>query len=171
MNKRSRGYRWKPLRRAQLHEPDRTYIAAVMRQNNCDAERARQIADEECHGCEYWCNDLYQVEVRRFRDGLVHLNVRRIDGAAVFKDWRHFQQIKNELIGPECEAIELYPAESRKVDTSNKYHLYGYADPTFRFPVGFEKRNVDYQDVPEVPGMRQRGQTTDFCQPATLRAP
>lgn len=38
-------------------------------------------------------------------------------------DWRDFQQIKNELCGPESEAVEIYPAESRLVDTSNEYHL------------------------------------------------
>jgi hypothetical protein len=35
-------------------------------------------------------------------------------------DWRDLQRIKNQLVGPECEAVELYPAESRKVDTANQ---------------------------------------------------
>ena len=39
-------------------------------------------------------------------------------------DWRHFQQIKNELVGSEVEALEIYPAESRLHDAVNQYHLF-----------------------------------------------
>jgi multidrug resistance efflux pump len=67
------------------------------------------------------------------------------------------QQIKNELVGEECEGIELYPAESRKVDTSNKYHMWCIADPAFRFPVGFRERDVVEHEVKGPSGMRQRG--------------
>jgi len=87
---------------------------------------------------------------------MVHLNIRRRDGGPIMRDWRHFQQIKNELVGEECEAIELYPAESRKVDTTNKYHLYAVTDPTFRFPVGFDERDVEYEQLSDKPGLRQR---------------
>ena len=40
------------------------------------------------------------------------------------RDWQIFQAIKNEVVGPEFEAIELYPAHSRLMDAANKYHLY-----------------------------------------------
>ena len=85
---------------------------------------------------------------------MVHLNIRRVDGYPG-RDWRHFQAIKNQLVGRECEAVELYPAESRLTDTSNKYHLFCVADPTFRFPFGFETRDVQYGDETEG-GLRQR---------------
>jgi len=101
-------------------------------------------------------NDIYQVQRRVIPPDNVHLNIRRRDGGPILRDWRHFQQIKNELIGPECEAVELYPAESRLVDTSNKFHLWGVLDPTFRFPLGFEERDVQYEGSKETPGMRQR---------------
>ena len=39
-------------------------------------------------------------------------------------DWREFQKIKNELCGPEREAMEVYPAESRLVDGANQFHLW-----------------------------------------------
>jgi len=54
----------------------------------------------------------------------------------------HFQQIKNEIIGPEYEATELYPAESRLVDSSEEYHLWVRTSPYHRFPVGFGRRFV-----------------------------
>ena len=90
---------------------------------------------------------------------MVHLNIRRIDGAAIF-DWRHRQFIKNELVGPECEAFEVYPAESRLVDTSNKYHLWAFTDPEIRLPVGIsedDQRDVVEHEVKGPAGLRQRG--------------
>lgn len=101
-------------------------------------------------------NDIYEVAV--YRDelpglpALVHLSIKRRDKAAIH-DWRHFQQIKNELLGPEQEAVELYPAESRLVDAANQYHLWGFDDPMFRFPFGFAERLVS--ETPP-PGGRQR---------------
>ena len=78
---------------------------------------------------EGWANDLYHVAVERLDTGFVHLAIRRRDGRAKH-DWRHLQQIKNEVVGAECEAVELFPAESRKWDTSNTFHLFVWPDPT-----------------------------------------
>ena len=92
---------------------------------------------------EVWINDTYQVAV--FHDtmpaglgghAIVHLSIRRLDRAPV-RDWRDFQAIKTQLVGPECEAIELYPAESRVVDTANQFHLWCFKDPGLCWPVGF----------------------------------
>jgi hypothetical protein len=87
-----------------------------------------------------YMNDIYTV---RLRDAapFVQLDITRRDGQP-YKSWREFQQIKNELVGPECEAVELFPAESRLVDTANQYHLWANPDPRFRFPFGYHKRVV-----------------------------
>ena len=74
-------------------------------------------------------NDRYTVTVREqnvpgFGVVLqlsVHTHTRGAIGA---HDWRHFQRIKNELAGPEREAVEIYPPESQLVDTSNEFHLW-----------------------------------------------
>jgi hypothetical protein len=81
-------------------------------------------------------NDVYHVEIN-YRHPYINLDIKRLDGGSE-KNWRDFQQIKNELIGPEHEAVELFPAESRLVDTSNQYHLWVHVDPGFRFPFGVE---------------------------------
>lgn len=68
-----------------------------------------------------------------------HLSIRRQDRAPV-RDWRDLQRIKNELVDPEAEAIELFPAESRLQDTANQFHLHvvmGWA-----FPYGAWARRV-----------------------------
>jgi hypothetical protein len=79
---------------------------------------------------EDWMNNLYTVALRRQPDrvfgtqaGMIQLGIASIDGTARH-DWRHFQMIKNQLAGPECEAFELYPAESRLLDPSNYYTLW-----------------------------------------------
>ena len=98
-----------------------------------------------------YVNNRYQVAVRRLPpcDGwppLIHLSIKRLDRAAIH-DWRDLQRIKNELVGPEHEAVELYPAESRLTDTSNQYHLWCSADPTFRYPFGWHERLVSDASV------------------------
>jgi hypothetical protein len=82
-------------------------------------------------------NDTYQVHVRRLAENQAHLSIRRLDRDPIH-DWRELQKIKNAILGPECEAVELYPAESRLVDTANQYHLWAYTDLTLRFPFGFD---------------------------------
>lgn len=65
-------------------------------------------------------------------------------------DWRDFQRIKNELLGHDWELIEVYPAESRLVDTSNEYHLWGWKQNDTPCPVlvGFRTRFVGSPDDP-----------------------
>jgi hypothetical protein len=79
---------------------------------------------------EVWNNDVYSVNVRfkpdrvfGTREGMIQLGISALNGAARH-DWREFQAIKNQLAGVECEAFELYPAESRLLDPSNYYTLW-----------------------------------------------
>ncbi len=85
-------------------------------------------------------NDLYTVTVLECPP-FIQLQIRRNDWGAC-KDWRDFQQIKNELVGVEHEAMELFPAESRLVDTANVYSIWVHGDPHFRFQVGLGHRLV-----------------------------
>jgi hypothetical protein len=74
-----------------------------------------------------WENSRYQVILREHPAGplgpYVHLTIRNADGSSR-REWRDFQRIKNELVGPETEGVELYPAQGRVVDTANHYHLW-----------------------------------------------
>jgi hypothetical protein len=149
-------FRWQPLTPATSFRPYRdSDLRMLAKKAGVSLEEMRKKLEAAEEGTQFWLNDLYQVQVRTCGAALVHLNIRRRDGKPIFRDWRHFQQIKNELVGPECEAVELYPAESRKVDTSNKYHLWCVTDSTFRFPVGWEKGDVEMADS-KSPGFRQR---------------
>ncbi len=85
-------------------------------------------------------NDVYQVIIHEanvpesFPD-MLWLSIRRLDREPI-RDWRDFQLIKNELVGAENEGAELYPAESRLVDSANQYHMWVLKDPEIRFPFG-----------------------------------
>ncbi len=76
---------------------------------------------------------------------MIHLSIRRLDRRAI-RDWRDMQQIKNMIVGPEHEGVELYPADSRLADSANQYHIWVLADPDARFPFGFMDRLVTGQD-------------------------
>ena len=87
-------------------------------------------------GLDRFMNDKYQVTMRPAQDGVIWLSIKRSDKEPIH-DWRDIQEIKNQLVGPENEAIEIYPAESRRVDTANQYHLWVFADSEYRLPFGF----------------------------------
>jgi hypothetical protein len=95
---------------------------------------------QQCMAPQVFVNDTYRVKMRK-SPPIVHLDLSRHDGQPI-TCWRELQQIKNELVGPECEGVELFPAESRLVDTSHQYHLWVVEDAGFRFPLGFKKRMV-----------------------------
>lgn len=84
---------------------------------------------------EVWGNETYQVIARTQPGSMTWLSIHRHDRAAIH-DWRHLQQIKNEVCGNEREAIELYPAESRLADSANEYHLWALPEGQ-RAPIGF----------------------------------
>lgn len=103
---------------------------------------------------EQWANDLYVVVKAPLGSATGaegwHLSIRRRDRSTA-RDWRHFQRIKNQLCGPEYEGMELYPKESRLVDTANQYHIWVVPD----IPIGFPGRLVmEGDDL--VPGAEQR---------------
>jgi len=123
-------------------------------------------------------NDRYTVTLTSAGDegleGMVHLSIHNHSRSATgAHDWRHFQRIKNELLGPEREAVELFPAESRLVDTSNEFHLW-VAPEGFQFPFGFTERSVadsrrDYLDTVPDEELEPIARDLGVKDPATLR--
>jgi hypothetical protein len=91
-----------------------------------------------------WANNRYVVVMRHCGENpvtgpLIWLSIKSVENDARH-DWREMQRIKNELVGEEAEAVELYPSESRLVDTANQFHLWCF--PAWRFPFGFGERLV-----------------------------
>ncbi len=75
---------------------------------------------------------------------LVHLSIKRNDKNPMH-DWRDLQRIKNEILGAEEEAMELYPAESRLVDAANQYHVWCFVG--MKAPFGYFSQRCVMEDV------------------------
>ena len=134
-------------------------------QHSIPVEEAQKLIDEMMKE-QVFLNDQYQVNVSKEKSSipgwpdLLHLSIKRRDKKSI-RDWRTLQEIKNLIVGPEAEAVELFPAESRLVDTANQYHLYMLFDPEterpVRFPFGFTSRMVmDGDGEFRADGSRQR---------------
>jgi len=106
-------------------------------------------------------NNQYEVQLRRQVvlppfDEVTWLSIKRRD-RRVIRDWRDLQRIKNELVGREVEAVELFPAESRLVDTANQFHLWAFTSG-WKAPFGFEERLVLDDSRTENPMLRKARQ-------------
>ena len=119
---------WTPFEKAELPSID----PAVL-------EKHPELADL-LETQQSYLNSRYQVDARELSGGLVHLSIKKL-GKEPHIDWRDMQRIKNELCGPEREAVEIYPAESRLVYTCNQYHLFVLPEGE-RLPIGFNERMV-----------------------------
>jgi len=102
---------------------------------------------------DVWLNNLYQVNIRWEFRGMIHLSIKRRNKDPIM-DWRHLQRIKNELLGPEYEMVQLFPAESRLVDTANQYHFFALPNKG-KFPIGYEDGRL-VTDTSGIGGARQR---------------
>lgn len=100
---------------------------------------------------------IWRVQVNKSGDAetrVHHLSIKRNDKEPVH-DWRDLQAIKTQLLGPEAEAVELYPAESRVVDLANQYHL--WCIEGMKWPFGFnDGRQVGTPEMAESIGAKQR---------------
>lgn len=83
--------------------------------------------------------DKYHCQTALNYINMIEARVKLMTQALDARDWRDFQRIKNELLGDEYEACELYPAEDRLVDGANQYHLWAING---QFPFGFDERLV-----------------------------
>lgn len=107
---------------------------------------------------EAWGNRLYEAIVRR-GDGITHLSIKRRDRSAI-RDWRHLQQIKNDVLGPDAEAVELFPRESRLIDTANEYHLWSLTGQDW--PLGWTgEPQIASPDIMEAQNAREQAAGRD----------
>jgi hypothetical protein len=105
-------------------------------------------------------NNQYEVHIRIVDapppfGQVTWLSIKRCDRRTM-RDWRDLQRIKNELVSPEAEAVELFPSESRLVDTSNQYHLFVFLN--YRLPFGFNERLVCDETISTHPMLRNARQ-------------
>ena len=149
-----------PFQAARL--PEDAFDAAMIARkfgvpHDLAAAQVEQLRRQSVH-----MNNRYQVNAQtleapfgEFVGDVIWLSIKRRDKAPVH-DWRDLQVIKNLIVGPEHEGFEIYPAESRLVDTANQYHVFVFLDPKVRLPVGFRTREVAGAEQAAAVGARQR---------------
>lgn len=141
---------WGPWQEGTLPEITREQAEAHARHLGVSAEEALRVAQDIRLNERVLLNEVYQVNIRDMGDGepfgpVVHLSIKRRDKKPVH-DWRDLQRIKTEIVGADAEAVEIYPPEDQVVDTANQYHLWVFANGTYRLPFGFRGgRLVNYQ--------------------------
>lgn len=125
-------------------------FCVLYRDLNLSPQRLRALYDQQKNDVLY-VSEFYQVAIDKNTDhgfpGMViwHLSIKRIDKEPIM-DWRDLQTIKNRFCGPDVEAMQLFPAEARLVDTSNQYHLWAFMKlgkaRAPRLPIGWGERSV-----------------------------
>lgn len=92
-------------------------------------------------GC--YLNNRYSVQISALVAGgqeMLHLRVRRHDGAMP-RSWADLQRIKDELVGAERVAVQVFPAASELVDEANLAHLWVFPEG-YRLPFGLHSRRA-----------------------------
>lgn len=113
--------------------------------------RQMELSNKE----DVYVNDLYEVHVDYDFD-IPHLSIKNKEKSTDIP-WQHKQWIKNDILGEEFEACELFPAESRLLNTANQYHLWGFKKGVMKF--GWNARLVT-DKTPTSPNGKGTGKQT-----------
>lgn len=119
---------WEPLEKMDFRDI-KPFYRELHERGECDVE--------------VWLSVRYEVTVRAPKNAPVkHLSVNLRDRSPM-RNWRHLQQIKNEVCGELWTGIEIFPAENHLTDAANQYHL-------FCFPPGYSVGGIppDGEPVP-----------------------
>lgn len=98
---------WQPFER--VHESENPARFAQQRERTGDL-------------VSFWKNNVYSVQVYA-RGDATQLVVRRHDELGGI-GWDDLQRIKNEIVGADRVAIEIFPAEDDVVNQANLRHLF-----------------------------------------------
>lgn len=123
-----------------------------------DQERLAEESYQYQKRSEKWENSKYKVTFDKQCDhvhpdwpkGLKcwYISFSMKDGGHLL-DWREIQEIKNQVVGEEHEAVMLFPKDSRCMDTANQFHLYIIGDKDQEFPIGWQCPKAISDDVGE----------------------
>jgi len=90
-------------------------------------------------------NDFWIVQVCFFSCALgemVHLMIRSVAeagrGTGLEPSWQDLQRIKNELVGVDAEAVQVYPRQGDVMDQVDMYHLF-VLPPQWSLPFGLHR--------------------------------
>ncbi|MDD2979557.1 MAG: hypothetical protein PHN80_06240 [Hespellia sp.] len=116
----------------------------------------RELSPKDLAYGDGWCGDMD----RCFRQGgkyvvlsrmimttvgeVEHLAIRNKDNTDI--PWAEKYRIKNELIGKNRTAIEVFPDADRLIDAAGMYHLWVLPEG-FEMPFGIHKNDVETEPI------------------------
>ena len=142
--------RWRRINNPVVDERAVAKAAAQLKAVN-EGERIAWILDYHIRmlkaGAQFWRSaDYLVVKVDGAavwpREHAIHnpdfwwLRIYRHDGKRIRHHWSELQRLKNELVGPEHQGVEIYPPESQLQDGENSYHLWVFKNADSRLPFG-----------------------------------
>lgn len=71
----------------------------------------------------FFKNNIYSVQIYKSKNDKRFMGIRRHD-ESIDIPWKDKQKIKNELIGPEFEMVEVFPNVDQLVDQANMFWLW-----------------------------------------------
>ena len=74
-------------------------------------------------------NQVFSVLFRPTPNGEVHLAISSLSGDR--PTWHEMQRIKNDILGEDATAVEVYPPQSEVVDEADMFHLWSHGPMPF----------------------------------------
>ena len=96
----------------------KTQASAEERQNYL----ARYPWIKEYDLADLFITDKHRVALVEHQDH-THIRITRLDGDKI-RDWWELQLVKNEVVGEEVAAMQVFPPQNNVRDGSNTYHLF-----------------------------------------------
>ena len=89
-----------------------------------DKEKYPHLKDvKKCYIATFLEKELYVIHIANPKKGLTHLRIRRLDRLPI-NNWELIQSIKNDLLGVDSIAIEIYPKESELINFGPTRHIW-----------------------------------------------
>lgn len=86
-----------------------------------------------------YCVLIHDAPATSASPALWHVMIQRRDGQPPGPErYKDFMRVRDELVGEEHEALEMYPRRSREIDAANVYHLWVVQSDADEFSVGFK---------------------------------
>jgi hypothetical protein len=152
---------WTPLQKASAlpKTADQLRVMAEEASRSAGREVTPAEIEAEYMNADLWMNDVYQVDRRDCgpdpaEGRMIWLSIKRNRPASRSTTGAISSGSSRSSCGAEAEGVELYPAESRVVDTANQYHLWAFTKA--KIEVGWQRGERMTPEQADRVGAKQR---------------